>query len=190
MQIQVEEGIIDQIFYGKVPVQKACALFYFIKGGVGQSIIHHLKYKNKTDVGLYFGKMLGEQISQSFHFKDVDAIVPVPLSKSKRRKRGYNQSEKIARGISQSIQKPVLPNYLLRVKQRKSQTQYNKFTRWQNINHCFALNSKVEGSFRHILLVDDVITTGATIESCVAALLEMGNVKVSVASLAFAPQPL
>ncbi len=185
-----EEGGIDTVFYGKVPLERAVSLFYFIKGGVGQSLIHQLKYKSKGGVGEHFGQILGERLSVLPAFQDIDAIVPVPLSKGKKRKRGYNQSEKIARGIAQKLQKPVLPDYLLRVKQKESQTQYNKFTRWQNIQLCYERNEKIKSSFRHILLVDDVITTGATIESCVHVLLEQGNIKVSVASLAFAPQPL
>lgn len=187
---QQENQIINRVFYGKVPVEKAFSLFYFIKGGVGQSIIHHLKYKNKGKLGIYFGEKLGAEIFKTFDFQDIDAIVPVPLGAGKKRKRGYNQSEKIARGISLQLNKPVLPELLLRIKQKKSQTQYNKFTRWQNIYQCFEVNAKVQQSYQHILLVDDVITTGATIESCVVALLEKGNVKVSVASLAYAPQPL
>ncbi len=185
-----EEEIADRVFYGKVRVEKAFSLFYFIKGGVSQSLIHHVKYKNKAALGVYLGKLLGAAIMQHTVFQNVDVIVPVPLTKRKQRKRGYNQSEKIAKGIAAKLQKPLLADYLLRVKQKESQTQYNKFTRWQNINHCFEVNKKAQQHFKHILLVDDVITTGATLESCVRVILESGDLKVSIASLAFAPQPL
>ncbi|MFM7022897.1 MAG: ComF family protein [Flavobacteriales bacterium] len=181
------DGAIDRIFYGKVPVQKAVSLFYFIKGGVSQSLIHQLKYKNRTGVGLHFGQILGRELRRCEAFHDVDAVVPVPLGKGRKRKRGYNQSEKIARGIALELQKPLLPHYLLRVKQKASQTQHNKFTRWQNMHECFELNERSNKDFRHILLVDDVITTGATIESCARVLLQRQNIKVSVASLGFAP---
>jgi len=176
---------MDALFYGKVEVQRAIALFAFVKGGVSQSLIHHLKYKNKAELGFYFG----QQLAAALHLLDldIDAVVPVPMSWAKRRKRGYNQSEKIAQGIAQYLQLPLLPNYLRRVKQKESQTRYNKYSRWQNIQVAFELNSKAPQHYKHVLLVDDVITTGATMEHCAAAIVAQGSTKVSMAALAFAP---
>jgi len=182
---QKTEGEMDALFYGKVEVQRAIALFAFVKGGVSQSLIHHLKYKNKAELGFYFG----QQLAAALHLLDldIDAVVPVPMSWAKRRKRGYNQSEKIAQGIAQYLQLPLLPNYLRRVKQKESQTRYNKYSRWQNIQVAFELNSKAPQHYKHVLLVDDVITTGATMEHCAAAIVAQGSTKVSMAALAFAP---
>lgn len=178
---------LEKMFYGKANINAAMSHFHFIKGGVSQALIHHLKYFNRPQIGVSMGIEIGNILNTIEPFQDVDLIIPVPMTRKKRRKRGYNQSEMIAKGIAQSLNKPVENRILQRTKQKKSQTHLNKFTRWQNINESFLLQQQLPSEIKHILLIDDVITTGATLESCANAIHEKYNVKISVASLAFAP---
>ncbi len=183
-----EEALkIEQLFYGKAKIEKVLSLYHFIQGGACQSLIHHLKYHNVPSIGIEEGFKLGEQLKKIDAFKDIDVIIAVPMTAKKRRKRGYNQSEYIVKGLVQSFNKPQYNNILKRKVQKKSQTHLNKFTRWQNMNESFALKTSLPKDIKHILLVDDVITTGATLESCANAIHQEYQVKISIASIAFAP---
>lgn len=182
-----ESHKIDQLFYGKAKIEKAISNYHFLQGGVCQSLVHHLKYHNVPKIGIEEGKILAEKILLLPELQDIDAIVPVPMTFKKRRKRGFNQSELIAKGLQQIMKKPVFPKLLQRKVQKKSQTKLNKFTRWQNINESFGLNQEIPPHIKHILLVDDVITTGATLESCANAIHSKHHIKISIASIAFAP---
>jgi competence protein ComFC len=183
-----EEALkMEQLFYGKAKIEKVVSGYHFIKGGASQSLIHHLKYHNLPSIGKYEGELLAHKLLKNKEFSDVDAIVPVPMTFKKRRKRGYNQSEQIAKGLRKALQKPILKKLLKRKVQKKSQTKLNKFTRWQNMNESFELNQYLPSNCKHILLVDDVITTGATLESCANAIQKKYNIKISIVALAFAP---
>ena len=188
IEAEGEEALkMEQLFYGKAKVEKVLSNYHFIKGGASQSLIHHLKYHNLPYIGTYEGEILARKLLNNKQFFDVDAIVPVPMTFKKRRKRGYNQSEYIAKGLEKVLKKPVLKKLLKRKVQKKSQTKLNKFTRWQNINESFELNQNLPSHFKHILLVDDVITTGATLESCANAIQKKYDIKISIVALAFAP---
>lgn len=188
IQVHSDDALkIDQLFYGKAKIEKAISNYHFIQGGVCQSLVHHLKYHNVPGIGWKEGMHLAEKISQNPHLHDIDAIVPVPMTFKKKRKRGFNQSELIAKGLEHKLQKPMLKHLLKRKVQKKSQTKLNKFTRWQNMNESFILNETLPPHIKHVLLVDDVITTGATLESCANAIHEKHSVKISIASIAFAP---
>jgi len=185
---QSDEALkIEQLFYGKAKIEKVLSSYHFIQGGACQSLIHHLKYHNVPKIGIEEGFKLGEELKKIENFKDIDAIIAVPMTGKKRRKRGYNQSEYIAKGLVKSLNKPQYTNILKRKIQRKSQTHLNKFTRWQNMNESFELKSALPNDIKHILLVDDVITTGATLESCANAIHQEHQIKISIASIAFAP---
>ena len=125
-------------------------------------------------------------LSASPGFNSIDVIAPVPLHPKKQKSRGYNQSEWIARGISESMKKPVSVNNLIRNLHTSTQTRKNRYERWENVEHIFEIKDKTDFLGKHVLLIDDVVTTGSTLESCTLELLQINDVKVSIATLAFA----
>ena len=175
---------MEMRFWGRVPLAAATALFYFRKGGGVQSLIHQLKYGNRPDIGRYFGRMLGEELLQNSQFLTVDALVPIPLHPKKLRLRGYNQSEEIAAGIAMALERPVWPDVLVRQVATSTQTKRSALQRWENVRTVFAVPDPARIAGKHLLLVDDVITTGSTMEAAANKLLEAPNVIVSLAALA------
>ncbi len=175
---------LEKVFWGRVPLQAVVACYYFRKEGKVQHLIHQLKYKNRKDVGLYIGKAYGLELLTSVNFKDIDAIIPVPLHSSKLKKRGFNQSEIFATGLSKSMKKPIDISTLIRQKASETQTRKSRFNRWENVKEIFSLNDANIYTNKHVLLVDDVITTGATIEACVIELRKTPGIKVSIAAIA------
>ena len=147
--------------------------------------MHYLKYKNMPELGQFLGELIGEAMSESENFNQIDGIVPVPLHPTKKRIRGYNQSEEISRGISDVLKIPVLSNALHRRQKTSTQTRKKRYERWENVKEVFETGTDELKNYRHILLVDDVITTGATLESCIAALKDKNQLKISVATLAY-----
>jgi len=180
------ENLLTDRFWGRIEVEAAAAMFYFTKGGIVQKLIHNLKYRGKTKVGVYLGESYGRKIQTSKFFKDIDVIVPVPLHYTKHRKRGFNQSTKFANGLSKSLGIPVLPHALLRSSNLSSQTIKTRLERLENVLGSFELAEKNTLADKHILLVDDVVTTGATLEACAIKILELPNTKVSIATIAIA----
>ncbi len=181
-----KENPIMKIFWGRVPLYSATSFLFFNKGGRVQHLIHRLKYKGKYKVGIYLGKQLGFQLMDSPLFKSVDYIVPVPLHPKKERIRGYNQSEMIALGLETSMKGTAQINNLIRVIHSSSQTKKSRYGRWENVKGIFKIKNPQLFEEKHVLLVDDVITTGATLESCAETLLHIPGIKISVASLAYA----
>jgi len=177
---------VAQLFWGRTKVEYAVSFYLFRKGSKYQKLIHFLKYEGLKELGYEAGVRFGNRLANSPEFQSVDLIVPVPLHKRKLRKRGYNQSEWIARGLSESLGKPVSTENLYRKTFTSTQTQKNRIERWQNVKDVFGVNQPEEFSEKHILLVDDVVTTGATLEACATQLLEIEKAKVSIATLAFA----
>lgn len=177
---------VAQLFWGRVKVEHATAWFHFRKGSNYQQLIHFIKYKGLKELGLECGKRMGDNLREAEGFRTVDLIVPVPLHPKKLRKRGYNQSAWIARGMSESMQKPVETNNLFRKVHSPTQTKKTRLERWQNVEGIFDVREPESFAGKHILLVDDVATTGATLEACAVTLLNCGNTKVSAATLAYA----
>ena len=177
---------IEKKFWGKFAIERATSLFHFQKETPSQFLLHHLKYKGDKEIGEVLGRMLGETLKATSEFDMIDMIVPVPLHPKKLQKRGYNQSEWIAKGIAAALQKPMDTEHLIRIKENPTQTKKGVYERWENASGIFALTSQHYFEGKHLLLVDDVITTGATIEACANTLLEGTNVKISVATLAIA----
>lgn len=178
------DNMVCKLFWGRSDIAFAASFLSFSKGGNVQHLIHLLKYKNKPEIGVLLGRMYGYYLMESIHFHDIDVIIPVPLHSSKQKKRGYNQSECIACGLSESMNKPVDKQSFVRIHFTETQTRKNRISRWENVQEVFTVvkNEAIEN--KHILLVDDVITTGATIEGCVQALQKDRNVKITVVSLA------
>jgi ComF family protein len=179
-----EENPVVRHFWGKVKVEMATAAFRFGKGQRVQKLIHQLKYKGRKDVGEFIGNMLGMELLQS-RYKNIDLIVPVPLHASKLKKRGYNQSDCFAGGLSKGMIRPYSADALIRNEATQTQTRKHRYERFMNVNNIFSADTaQLEG--RHILLVDDVITTGSTFIACAEAILKVPGTKVSIAAIACA----
>ncbi|MFN3556609.1 MAG: ComF family protein [Bacteroidales bacterium] len=181
---QERENKFTQIFWGRVDIETATALFYFQKGGKVQKLMHQLKYKGKTDVGNYLGRMLGHRIRQNPLWDPVEMIVPVPMHPRKQHQRGYNQSEVIARGISQVTGKPLITHQLIKTEKTQTQTRKARFNRWKNVETVFRVKDENVFRSKNVLLVDDVITTGSTLEACAQQLKAIKGTRVWMATLA------
>jgi ComF family protein len=173
-------------FWGRLELKAVFALLYFRKGSRVQNILHSLKYKNQPQLGIELGRMVAEKLLLSKAYLNIDLIVPVPLHRKREKMRGYNQSLMIAKGISEKLGLPVEEKNLQRRVATESQTRKGRFSRHENIAGVFELKDAAALTGRHILLVDDVITTGATLEACANELLKHGITKISIAALAFA----
>lgn len=180
------ENAMSRIFWGRVPVETATALFYFQKGGQVQHLMHQFKYKGKKELGHHLGKMLGQSIRNNLLYEPLDCIVPVPLHRAKEYRRGYNQSQIIAEGIAESFGRPVVSGNLVRVEATDSQTRKSRFRRWENVKTVFHVREPEAFRGKHILLVDDVITTGSTMEACAQKLTAIAGAKLWIATLAMA----
>ncbi len=177
---------VEQLFWGRCRIEKAAAFSFYNRESRIRNLIHNLKYKGITEVGYELGKIYGHTLKESEFINDIDVIIPVPLHPSKERIRGFNQSNIISQGISDSTGIPVDSVTLLRKNLSTTQTKKSRYERWTNVEGIFCVTDETAVRDKHILLVDDVITTGSTIESCVTELLKTDGVKVSVISLAVA----
>ena len=176
---------LEQIFWGRVKIEKATSWFFFQKGSNYQHLLHHLKYKNLRGIGVELGRCFGSELTATNYFSDVDVIVPVPLHPKKEKQRGYNQSLAIAEGLSQQLKIPIETGILIRREYSETQTRKGRFERWENVRELFGLNFDGYFSGRHVLLVDDVVTTGSTLDACAQIILNCDGAKVSIATLAF-----
>jgi len=180
-----QDNPVAQIFWGRAKVENATAGYFFRKGNKIQHLVHQIKYRGQKEMGTIMGLEMGKSLRDS-SFSEIDLIAPVPLHPQKLRKRGYNQSEWIARGVAEAIHKPVDAHTLTRRIFTETQTRKKRFDRWENVDSGFVLSRPDTFAGQHILLIDDVITTGATLEACIHAALSAPESKVSVAALAFA----
>lgn len=180
------ENDMARLFWGQLPVERCAALFFY-QGGSGPSqILYELKYKNHPEIGEFFGRMIAEEWNDTGFFEGIDLIVPVPLAKERQRQRGYNQSLHIARGIGSVTRLPIVTSAVSREQFVESQTQKDRWQRNENVEGCFRLNDGSALKGRHVLLVDDVVTTGATICSCGREMLKAGDVRFSILTIGFA----
>lgn len=178
------DNAVERAFWGRIPVERGCALFFFDKGSRYRTLLHKLKYKQRKDIGLTLGKMLGRELLESGNYQTIDTIVPVPLHPKKQYRRGYNQSEQIAAGIAQVTAWEINATALIRTTHTETQTRKTRLERWENVSRVFRVREEAALRNKHILLVDDVITTGATLEACATQLLKVAGCRVSVATLA------
>lgn len=182
----MQDNPVMERFWGRIPLQHASSCFAFTKGGLLQNLIHQLKYENKPQIGIELGKIYGALLKDTPPYNTVDYIVPVPLHPQKKHARGYNQAAMFAQGLALGMDKEWSENFLIKVENTDSQTKKSRLDRFANVESAFGLNNvdKLEG--KHLLLVDDVITTGATLEACAATLLEVKDIRVSLAAIALA----
>jgi len=180
------ENLAYQRFTGRTPIEKVTSFVYFSKHGLVQHLMHQFKYKNKIEIGVLFGYLLAENFKIYNWLDTIDAIVTVPLHKNKIARRGFNQSDAFAEGISAVSGKPLQKGVLKRIRDTESQTNKTRAERIENMSGAFDLLRPEQIEGKHLLLIDDVLTTGATLEACAIRLLEEKNVKVSIATIAIA----
>ncbi len=177
---------MEQLFWGRVRIEYAAACYYFEKSGKCRRILHHIKYKGRKELARYLGLLYGFELSRSGPFASADKLLPVPLHSRREKKRGFNQSEWFAAGLSESMNKKVAAGVLLRVSGTHTQTNKSRIKRWENVENCFEVSKPEEVENSHIILVDDVVTTGATLESCATTLIRCSGVKISILTIAYA----
>ena len=182
----VQDNDVELRLAGRIPCQAAASLLFFRHGNVAQTLLHQIKYADNLRLAKQFGGLLGEELLASGRFDGVDCLVPVPLHPLRKLKRGYNQSELLCRAIASVLNKPVVVNNLIRKRYTDSQTHKNRMDRMDNMSDVFAVRHPEQFENKHLLLVDDIITTGATTENCYAALHDIPSLRISVASLAVA----
>jgi ComF family protein len=178
-------NIAERAFYGRVKIEAVTSLLFFRKKGKTQRLIHQLKYKNQQKIGYLIGMMLADEIKNSHRFNQIDGIIIVPMHHKKQQIRGYNQVSTFGKTLSTELNVPFLENILIKSSATKSQTIKSRIQRFQDFEGKFHLNNVTSLENKHILLVDDVITTGATLESCCIELHKTNNLKISIATIAY-----
>ena len=183
---QHSDNPLAQIFYGQMPFNAVMAEFFFSKTGKVQHLIHGLKYHHCRENGIFLGQEIGKSLLQAPYYQGIDFIVPIPLHPKKEKIRGYNQSHVIAEGISEIMNIPIAENCLVRRVFTDTQTKKSREDRWQNVKDIFEVKNPEKLKGKHVLLVDDVLTTGATLLSAGKSLLQVEGIKISVATAACA----
>ena len=179
---------VDALFYGRTPLQLATSFYLFTKKGGVQKILHAIKYKHNKELAELVGNWYAADLKTDPIISKADYIIPVPLHAKKMNIRGFNQSEAFAKGLADGLQIPMNTSVLIRSDFTDTQTKKNKYERWENVEDKFKLSNLDELKHKHVVLVDDVITTGATIEACCAVLQQTEGIKISVLSIAYASQ--
>lgn len=177
---------VSKMFTGRIALEDACSILYFNKDSLVQAIVHRIKYRGDKALGIYMGELMGQRMMYSGRFSHLEAIVPLPLNATKQRKRGYNQSELLAEGMARVMPVAINKMAVIRTKNTGTQTRKNRIERWVNVKEVFDLKQGHELEGKNVLLVDDVITTGATMEAMGAVLIGVPGLKLSLASLAVA----
>ncbi len=177
---------VEKIFWGRIQLVSATAQYYFSKETRMQHLMHQFKYKGNKDLGRQLGYLMGNDLLQSDRFKNIDALIPLPLFAAKEKRRGYNQAAVLCEGIAEIFEIEILKDVIIRTQHTETQTKKGRVERWQNIEGKFELINPGKIRNKNILLVDDVITTGATLEACGQELIKATDVGLSVATLCFA----
>jgi len=182
-----EENAVDRIFYGRIPVEKAASFLFYQEKGIVKNLIHTLKYRNQPQIGAFLGEWWGELLKSSGLGEQIECIIPVPLHPAKLRQRGYNQVTPFAKSLGAKLQVPMLESILIKTSNTRTQTRKKRWYRWQSSRDHYRLakGTKIEG--KKVLLVDDVITTGATLEACTRALKKARGTRVFIATMAVVP---
>ena len=182
---QCSNSAYEKVFWGRVDIKKVMPLFFFREESNYKNILHEIKYRENRKLGYLFGQILGEKILKLEDWSDIDLIIPTPLHWKKRWIRGYNQSYIIAKGVASVLKRPIANRLIIRKEFTSTQTKKSRVDRWNNVANAFHLRSRAKIEHKHILLIDDVLTTGATLEACSSAILKSKGTTVSIATLAF-----
>lgn len=177
---------LARLFWGLFPIEKATAFYYYEPKSELAEIIYSLKYRNRPEIGEHIGRIMARQLQTTGFFDGIDGLVPMPIAPRRCRQRGYNQTEEIARGISRQTGLPVYNKVVRRVQFETSQTRLNPIERRENVEHAFLLTDSLRPAHKHLLLIDDIITTGSTITACARQLQQAEDVKLSVLSIGYA----
>lgn len=182
---QIKDTEINKIFYGIIPFEFGASILYFTKKGFVQNLIHNLKYRNRQEIGTYLGDLYAKELIDLETIKSIDFIIPVPLHKKRLHERGYNQVTTFCKSIEKNLTIPVLDDVLVKKQHLKSVTDKSKEARLKHNENVFSIENehKIEG--KHILIIDDVFTTGATIEACAKEILKIKNTKISMLTMAY-----
>ena len=174
-----------QLFWGLAPIEKAAALFYYHPHSETAQLVYRLKYNNRPDIGEDMGRMMANELQATDFFSDIDVLLPVPLASKRLRQRGYNQSEQLAIGISDITDLPIVSKVLRRKHFQQSQTTLNRWQRQENVTDTFQLKEEHLLQGKHVLLIDDICTTGATLIACANVLKTIEGIRISVLTLGF-----
>ncbi len=177
---------VEKLFWGRLALAASMSEFYFTKETLIQTLIHEFKYKGNRDLGLYLGTIMGKSLLQNNRFSKIDVLIPLPLFADKEFKRGFNQSTILCNGMAEIMNIPIIKNNVIRKRFTETQTKKHRTERWKNVEGSFEINDTRKIKGKHVLLVDDVITTGATLEACGAEILKIEGTILSIATLAFA----
>ncbi|KJD31832.1 amidophosphoribosyltransferase [Tamlana nanhaiensis] len=181
-----DDDTVKKVLYGRAKIEHGTALFRFQKKGLVQQLIHGLKYKGHENIGVVLGNWLGGELKNIKAYQNIDVVIPVPLHKNKLKKRGYNQVAKFGKQLATALNADYRNDVLLKITNTTSQTTKERILRWNDNQQLFALKNKASIKNKHILLVDDIITTGATLEACINVLNQAENLKISIATMAIA----
>lgn len=176
---------VEKKFYGRLTVKNAGSGFFFTKDSLIETLVYELKYKGNKDIGFYLGQLLAKFLSENNRFAEIDMLVPLPLYKKRQQKRGYNQSAALCNGIASVWKRPVVEKAVIRNINTETQTHKGRITRWENMEGVFTVTEPSLIRGKHILLVDDVITTGASLEACGSEILKVSGAALSIATLAY-----
>lgn len=176
---------VERSLYGRLNIQQAGATFYFTKDSLVQELMVQLKYRGHAQAGLFLGRMTGRALAKSARFEEADVLIPLPLNPKKEYQRGYNQATLICEGIREVWKKPILTHVITRNRFTHTQTHQNRLHRWENMQGVFSVTQPSLLKHKHLLLVDDVVTTGATLEACGTVLLAIPGVRLSLAAAAY-----
>lgn len=179
---------VEKAFFGRIKLDAATALLFFQKNGKTQNLIHALKYKGKESIGELLGQLTANKILSSTRFDNIDCIIPVPIHKEKEKIRGYNQLYLFGKTLAKEMQIAFYPNLLFKTSKSETQTRKQRYDRWINVNNSFSLLDSEKLKNKHVLLIDDIITTGATLEACSSELLKIDGLKLSLAAIAYTEQ--
>lgn len=184
-----KDNMVEQLFWGKIPIERGTAFYYYHRGGVYTELVHQLKYQGRQDIGTVMGRLMAYELAPTSFFDNIHSILPVPLHKKRFRERGYNQSECLARGVSEVTGIPIDTTSIARIRYTATQTHKSAHERYENMQEVFRLQVPAASlAGRHILLMDDVLTTSATLTACADALKEVPDLRISILALALSAE--